>query len=102
MPEKFEVVWPLAKSAQKPQGLAPRLDTLNGKTLCGIWNGVFYFEKTWPMVKEALARKYPGVKFVDWEKMGLFYGPHETPNLEALPEKLKQYKCDAVISGRGC
>ncbi len=102
MIEKLEAVWPLGRFTQAPQPLAPRLDTLEGKTICGLFNGVFYFEKTWPLVKQVLSQKYPGIKFVDWEKLGLFYSQDETASLKALPDKLKQYGCDAVISGRGC
>lgn len=101
MKEKLEVVWPLGKSTVRPQALAPRLETLEGKTICGLYNGRYYFEQTWPVVEAALAKKYPDIKFVDWEKFGLFYGKDQQSVLAALPEKLKQYHCDAVISGRG-
>ena len=102
MKEKMEVVWPLGKSAEAPRSLALRLDTLEGKTICGLYNGVFHFDKTWPLIKQLLSKKYPGIKFVDWEEFGKFYGKEEIALLEALPDKLKQYGCDAVISGRGC
>ena len=82
--------------------MAPRLDTLNGKTVCGLFDGVFRFDETWPQVKELLAKKYPGVRFVDWDKFGVFAGSQEGALHKALADKLKQYKCDAVISGRGC
>lgn len=102
MEERFEVVWPLGESTQKAQALAPRLKTLEGKTIGGLYNGAFYFEKTWPTVKQALSRRFPNITFVDWEKFGLFHNVEENPALKALPERLKQYKVDAVISGRGC
>ena len=102
MEEKFDVVWPLGESTQKAQSLAPRLKSLEGKTIGGLYNGAFYFEKTWPTVKQALSRRFPGIKFVDHEKFGLFHGLDENPALKALPKKLKQFGVDAVISGRGC
>ena len=102
MKEKIEVVWPLGRVAVPKQPLAPRLDTLEGKTICGLYNGSFRFEETWPLVKQLLSKKYPGIKFVGWEEFGKFHGKEEMPLLEALPGKLAQYNCDAVVSGRGC
>ena len=102
MKEKVEVVWPSGKFAQPSQPLAPRLDTLEGKTICELSNGVFYFDKTWPLIQQLLSKKYPGIRFVGWEEFGKFYSKEEMSLLEALPGKLAQYGCDAVVSGRGC
>ena len=100
MKEKIEVVWPLGKVAQSPQPLAPRLDTLEGKTICGLCNGSFYFDQSWPLIKQLLSKKYSGIKFVDWEKFGTV-GDDESV-LKDLPDKLRKYGCDAVVTGRGC
>ena len=100
MKEIIEVVWPLGKVAQAPQPMAPRLDTLEGKTICGLYNGRYYFNQTWPWVKQSLSKKYSGIKFVDWEEFGIF-GDDESV-LNDLPDKLKKYDCDAVVTGRGC
>ncbi len=102
MKEKIEVVWPLGKATERLQPLAPRLDTLEGKTICGLYNGVFHFDETWPLIQQLLSKKYPGIKFVGWEEFGSFKEKEEMSRLEALPGKLAQYGCDAVISGRGC
>ncbi|MFC1987982.1 hypothetical protein ACFLVH_05520 [Chloroflexota bacterium] len=103
MKEKIEVVWPLAKLTHPQQHLAPRLDTLEEKTICALFNGaVFRFDETWPLIKQALSRKYHDIKFVGWEEFGIFQRNEELALLEALPDKLRQYGCDAVISGRGC
>ncbi|MFC1987911.1 hypothetical protein ACFLVH_05155 [Chloroflexota bacterium] len=102
MKEKIEVVWPLGKLTRPQQSLAPRLDTLEGKTICGLYNGSFHFDETWPFIKQLLSRKYHDIKFVGWEEFGEFNGNKELSLHEVLPDKLKQYGCDAVISGRGC
>ena len=102
MKEKVEVVWPSGKFAQPSQPLAPRLDTLEGKTICELSNGVFYFDKTWPLIQQLLREKYPGIKFVGWEEFGIVSDKEQVVVLKALPDKLKKYTCDAVISGRGC
>jgi len=95
-----------------------RLDTLDGKTVCGIMGGAYRFNETWPMIKDVLAKKYPTAKFV-----GTLEFIEGTPNvaqsaiaeggsfghagvedalLEALPALLKKYKCDAAVVGNGC
>ncbi|MFC1941357.1 hypothetical protein ACFLWL_03030 [Chloroflexota bacterium] len=102
MKEEIEVVWPSGKRAQLPQPLAPRLDTLEGKTICGLYNGAYHFDQTWPLIQQLLSGKYPGIKFVGWEEFGNYFGKEEESLLEALPAKLKHYGCDAVVSGRGC
>ncbi len=102
MKEKVEVLWPLGRSQLQKQSLAPRLDTLEGKTICGLFNWAYHFDETWPLIKQLLSKKYRGIKFVDWENFGYFFGKEEMSQLEALPGKLKEYGCDAVISGRGC
>ncbi len=102
MKELVEVVWPLGRCVRSAQPLAQRLDTLEGKTVCGLFNGGFYFDQTWPLVKQLLIKRYPSIKFFGWEEFGLLCGKEESQRLEALPKKLAQYGCDAVISGRGC
>ena len=104
MKEEIEVVWPYGKCVQPPQPLAPRLDTLEGKTICGLYNGTpqYHFDQTWPLIQELLSKKYSDIKFVGWEEFGAFCGKEEASLIEALPAKLKHYSCDAVVSGRGC
>lgn len=102
MAEKLAVVWPLGKQAEKPRKLAPRLDTLAGKTIGGLYNGHFQFEVTFEQLEKLLSARYPGMKFVSWEKFGTFADVTEKALCDELPAKLKQYKVDAVISGTGC
>ena len=101
MKERIDVVWPSTRSIQKALPLAPRLPTLAGKTVCGVNNGRYYFTQTWPLVKKLLAEKYPGIKFVDWEKFGII-SDKEQEVFKDFAAKLKENRCDAVISGRGC
>ncbi|MFC2004543.1 hypothetical protein ACFLUK_03265 [Chloroflexota bacterium] len=99
---KYEVVWPRGKKAVDGVLFARRLDTLEGKTVCNLWDWFFYGDVMFPVVERELAKRYPGVKFVGHEEFGTTHGAKETENIAALPDKLKQKKCDAVISGVGC
>ena len=99
---RYEVVWPRGKVAVRIVPLARRLDTLEGKTICELWNGAYRGDETFPMIREELARRYHGIRFVSWEEFGRMGGPNEDAILAALPSKLRSLGCDAVIGGNGC
>jgi hypothetical protein len=102
---KYEVVSPLGERDIKWIDMAPRLDTLEGKTICELWNRSFKANITFTAIRELLQKKYPGVKIIPYTSM-----PHhhllENPGVtnaesEALIAALKAKGCDAVISGNG-
>lgn len=71
---------------------APRLDTLNGKTVCCIWGSHIYRgNEIFPILADMLQKKYPTAKIVPWTEM----------EGENLITKLKKKGCDAVINGFG-
>ena len=100
--EVYEVVWPRGKAAVKIIPLAKRVDTLAGKTVCELWDGLFRGDEIFPMLETWLAEKYPGIKFVSYKEFGATHGADERANLAAFGEKFKKFGCDAVISGVGC
>lgn len=97
----YEVVYPLGRSVIAAKPLAPRLDTLEGRTICELWNNMFLGNVTFAIIEELLAKNYPGVKFVPYAKFGSTHGADEVKNVAALPKKLSEYGCNAVISGNG-
>ncbi len=98
----YEVVWPRGKRVVKDIPYAQHLDTLEGKTICELSDRAFHVDELFPMIEKELANRYPGVKFVSYEVFGNIHGGEEAKVIAALPNKLKQSKCDAVISGIGC
>ncbi len=71
---------------------APRLDTLDGKTVCCMWGShVYRGNEIFPILADILHEKYPTVKIVPWTEMEV-----ENPIAE-----LKKKGCDAVINGFG-
>ncbi len=98
----YEVVWPRGKKTVETIRLAKRFDTLEGKTICALWNWVFRGDQIFPIIERELAKRYHGIKFVSYEAFGSTHGAEEAKVIAALPDKLKQNKCDAVISGVGC
>ncbi len=102
----YEVLYPLGRASHQESAetelLAPRLTSLEGKTICELWNRLFHGNMTFPMIEELLAKRYPGVKFVPYTKFGYTHGADEDQVVADLPRKLQEYGCDAVISGNGC
>ena len=98
---RFEVVWPLGGKSTRDIQPVPRLDTLEGKTICEMSNMLFKADILYSELETLLSKRYPGVKFVSHENFGCTHGGHEEDTIAALPEKLAQFNCDAAISAVG-
>jgi hypothetical protein len=101
----YKVVSPLGESTAKTTAMAPRLDTLDGKTVCMVWNYAFKADVTLPAIAEELKKKYPGIKIVPYTAMPLAPLPEApgTPKKEseALQAAYKAKGAQAVIAGNG-
>lgn len=97
----YEVVWPLGKSMYETAPLAPEIPDLGGKTVCELWDWRFRGEDISPALREELSKRYPGIKFVDYNTFGDTHGPKEREVVANLPKMLKEHRCDAVISSVG-
>ena len=98
---QYEVLWPLARRAASAGDGAARLPDLNGRTIAELWDGKFHGETIFPLQRERLRARYPGIRFVEYSEFGNFYSPRESEILAALPAKLRRLECDGVISGIG-
>ena len=97
----YEVVWPLGKPHWDTRDLNPGLGDLNGKTIAEVWDRVFRGEEIFPAIREALRRRYPRVRFVEYETFGDTHGPQQKQVLADVPALLRKHEVDAVISGVG-
>jgi hypothetical protein len=80
------------------QLFSPRLDTLEGKTICELYNGSWEGERTFPLIRELLQKMYPTVKFVTYDQLPMGTAAM-TSEATKLGEVLKEAGCDAVITG---
>lgn len=98
----YSVVWPRSEKTVEISPLAKRLDTLEGKTVCQLWDYLFRGDEIFPLLEEELASRYPGIKFVKFDEFGSTHGEDEAEIIANLPNRLKELGADAVISGMGC
>ncbi|MCC6533507.1 MAG: hypothetical protein IT531_13220 [Burkholderiales bacterium] len=98
----YEVVWPRSPRQMKKQALAPRLETLEGKTIAQLWDYLFQGDKVFDALEEGLKARYPGVRFISWREFGNTHGKEERSLVADLPRRLRELRVDAVISGMGC
>jgi hypothetical protein len=101
----FKVVSPMGDVVVEDTPMAPRPDTLDGKTICLTWNVSFRADVTLSVIAELLSKKYPNARVIPYNEMPDSYKappPGTTnPEKEAMVAAFKAYGCDAVISGNG-
>ena len=98
----YEVLWPRSTRQMKRKTLAPRFDTLNGKTVAQLWDFIFSGDKVFAALEEGIRKQYPDVRFVSWREFGNTHGADERQILADLPRRFKEMGVDAAISGMGC
>lgn len=98
----YRVVSPIGKTAgSDPTKLAPPVSDLAGKRVGEVWNHNGKGERVFPIVREQIRRRYPGVEFIDYRAFGDTHGPKEREVMADLPNKLRELGVDVVISGLG-
>jgi hypothetical protein len=102
-PEDFHrVVWPRARRMVERRALASRLQLLDGKTIAFLWDSVFRGDEIFPILEDALRRRFPGTKYLAWDVFGSIFGGAERRTLAELPDRLRRLGVDAVVSAVGC
>lgn len=102
--EIFNVVSPVGQASVRPIEQAPRLTSLEGKTIA-IVGGSFMASVTHPELKKLILKEYPTTKVYVLNEIGsagVFPAPGiRRRSVEEFQSKLKQLHVDAVISGNG-
>jgi hypothetical protein len=94
----YSVISPVGETTVKLIEMAPRLDTLAGKTVCMVSNSAFKVNITHPAIAKGLQAKYPGLKVVPYTEMATAYSGAD---YEAKAAEYKSKGCNAVITGNG-
>ena len=101
---KYAVVSPVGKQNMEAIEQAPRLDSLNGKTIAVV-GGSFMANITHPEIKRLILAEYPTASVILLSEIGAagpFPGPGRTrQSVDEFQRKLEEMGVDAVISGNG-
>jgi len=105
MPSRIEAVSPLGIPVVTGHKLSARLDTLAGKTIGETYNESFKGEYMFPVYRELLRERFPGVKIIPYTEfpVSLWKGTPAYQRQKALEvaRLAKERGCDVLISGNG-
>lgn len=101
---KYNVVSPVGFSTIEPIEMAPRLSSLDGKTIAIVGED-FMYNITHPELKRLILANYPTAKIIMYDELPIA-GPYPAPgitrqNTELFRQRLIDLKVDAVIAGNG-
>lgn len=99
--EEFEALWPGGVNAVPAVAPATRPADLNGKRIGFLWDYAFRGDEIFPILENTLTEVYEDVEIVGYDAFGSTFSGDEHETLAALPQRLKDLKIDAVISGVG-
>ena len=100
----YTVLSPVPETAVAQIKLAPRLNSLDGKTIALV-GGSFMANVTHPELKRLILAEYPKAKVYVLSEIGSA-GPYPRPGVvrrgkDEFQRKLMEFKVDAVVSGNG-
>lgn len=101
---KYNVVSPVGFSTIEPIEMAPRLTSLDGKTIAIVGED-FMYNITHPELKRLILSNYPTAKVILYDELPIA-GPYPAPGItrqstELFRQRLIDLKVDAVIAGNG-
>ena len=99
------VISPAGLSAAQPRAIAPRLETLNGKTIGEVYNHHFKGDYMFPLYRQLLRQRYPGVRVIPYTELPASFVGGDAAYHRTVAQQIaalaKEKGCDALISGNG-
>jgi hypothetical protein len=96
---------PLGLPAARYQGIAPRLETLEGKTVGEVYNHHFKGDQMFALYRQLLQRRYPGVRIVPYTELPASYVGGDPATQRRIAQEVaaqaKKKGVDALIAGNG-
>jgi hypothetical protein len=81
---------------QVSQTFAPRLEDLNGKTICEVTDDSWETDRTFPAIRQLLQKMYPTLKVVTFDRFPFLSTGTDVPGLE---DAVKKEGCQGAIVG---
>ncbi|MFH1486676.1 MAG: hypothetical protein ABIH46_11450 [Chloroflexota bacterium] len=98
----YDVLSPLGEPAIEEGPAAPLISDLTGKTVCEVWNGSFKGNVLFPILRELLQKRYPGIKIIPYTEFPLQRVIGTTQEIlgrvETAVALAKEKGCDAMIT----
>ncbi|HWC28762.1 MAG TPA: hypothetical protein VG845_01660 [Dehalococcoidia bacterium] len=105
MPDDIEVISPLGLPGIRNSSIAPRLGTLDGKTIGEVYNHHFKGDQMFGLYRELLKQRYPGVRIIPYTELPASFVGGDTATHRRIAQEVaaqaKQKGCDALITGNG-
>lgn len=106
MSEKYEVVWPSGKCRIEQIPMASRINNLNEAVILELNHNSYRGDEIFPILREELKKRYPGIRFITYERLGNFrdpknYGGYELESWPGLAEFLKENNVAGAVVGVG-
>jgi hypothetical protein len=103
--EEVAVISPVGLPRTQNNGIAPRLDSLEGKTIGEVYNHHFKGDQMFGLYRELLKQRFPGVKIVPYTELpASFVGGDPATHRRVAQEVAalaREKGCDALIAGNG-
>ena len=103
--QEVGVISPLGLPRTQSQGIAPRLESLAGKTVGEVYNHHFKGDQMFGLYRELLKQRFPGVRIVPYTELPASYVGGDTATHRRVAQEVaaaaKEKGCDALITGNG-
>ena len=104
-PDELGVVSPLGLEVMQSTGLAPRLSSLEGKTIGEVYNHHFKGDQMFALYRELLTERFPGVRIIPFSEMPASFVGGDPASHRRIAQEVaaaaKEKGCDALIIGNG-
>lgn len=102
---EIEVISPLGLPGTQNTAIAPRLGSLEGKTVGEVYNHHFKGDQMFGLYRELLKQRYPGVRVVPYTELPASFVGGDTAYHRRVAREVaaraKEKGCDALITGNG-
>jgi hypothetical protein len=104
-PDDLAVLSPAGLPVTQSKGIAPRLDTLEGKVVGEVYNHHFKGDQMFALYRRLLQERYPGVRIVPFTEMPASYVGGDPATQRRIAQEVAQQArekgIDALIAGNG-
>jgi hypothetical protein len=105
MSEKTGVISPEGLPLGATKNVSRPLDTLDGKTICEVYNNHFNGELMFRTYRRLFGEKFSGVKIIPYDEFPIVYVGGDPASQKKIAREIavlaKERGCDALITGNG-